>query len=65
MTEHAEELLLSELKKLAGDDEQLKIAILNQSILRGWTGVFPLKTDKKEEKPDGKRSIADIYGIDC
>ena len=57
MTTKALELLISNLNKLSSDDKE-KIAILNQSIERGWQTVYPLKTIKplnevretKEEK---------------
>lgn len=42
MTDKAVELLKSKLDKLASDDET-KVAIINQSILNGWQGVFELK----------------------
>ena len=42
MTDRAVELLLINLDKLANDDDA-KIAILNQSIVNGWKGVFQLK----------------------
>lgn len=45
MTEKAVALLHGKLNQLAGDDEQKKIAILEQSIFNGWQGVFDLKTD--------------------
>jgi len=32
-----------ELDKLAGAEDAAKIAILNQSVQRGWLGVFSLK----------------------
>jgi len=44
MTERAEELLLNKLDKLSNDEEE-QIAILNQSIMFSWRGVFPLKGD--------------------
>lgn len=44
LTEYALELLLDKLSTLAQDDET-KILILNQSILNGWMGVFPLKKE--------------------
>ena len=47
MTPRATKLLLGELDKLAATDRE-KIAILNQSILNGWTGVFPLKQQGKQ-----------------
>lgn len=42
MTDKAIQLLLGNLDKLANSDDE-KVAILNQSILNGWQGVFPLK----------------------
>ena len=42
MTLRAEELILNELNKLSSD-EDIQIAILNQSIMNSWQGVFPLK----------------------
>ena len=46
MAPKAETLILSELQKLAGDDEPLKIAVLNQSVEKSWRGVFPLNSQK-------------------
>ena len=48
MTDRAVELLIDKLNKLASDDET-KIAILNQSIVNGWQGVFPLKGDTQRQ----------------
>ena len=48
MTDRAVELLVDKLNKLASDDET-KIAILNQSIVNGWQGVFPLKGDTQRQ----------------
>ena len=42
MTGRAEELIINELNKLT-NDEKTQIAILNQSIMNSWQGVFPLK----------------------
>ena len=56
-TNRALELLFKKLDSLAGDTET-KIAILNQSILNGWQGVFPLKDEesrKSEKKDDGPK----------
>ena len=47
MTEKAIELAMRELDKLAGTDNDLAIKILNQSVFRGWMGLFPLKEDKQ------------------
>lgn len=43
----ARELTIRELEKLAPGDEATQIAIINQSIQRGWQGVFPLKDEHK------------------
>ena len=56
MTDYAKKLMLNKLKKLA-DAESEQIAILNQSIERGWIGVFPLKEEAKS-KTDGNKSNA-------
>ena len=54
MTGYAVSLLLHKLETLSGGAEARKIAILDQSIERGWKGVFPLET--------GKPSPADAAG---
>jgi hypothetical protein len=46
MTDHAKKLLNKELDKLATSDDQ-KIALLEQSILNNWKGVFPIKENNK------------------
>lgn len=46
MTDRAIKLMLQKLDTLATDDET-KIAILNQSILNSWKGIFSLK-DKQQ-----------------
>lgn len=50
-TERAKKMLLSELSKLAGNNDSLKIAILNQSIFKGWKGVFPLNNGYYQQQP--------------
>ena len=42
MTTRALELLIKKLDRLANDDNT-KIEILNESIMNGWNGIFPLK----------------------
>lgn len=44
MTERAEELLIKKLDGLNNNEEE-QIAILNQSIMNSWLGIFPLKGD--------------------
>ena len=42
----AQELLFSELEKLAPGDHDTQIQIVEKSIQNGWKGVFPLKGEK-------------------
>lgn len=49
-TERAIELAINEVNKLSGGDSEKAIAIINQSILRGWQGLFPLKEEQKTEQ---------------
>lgn len=48
MTDAALKLLLRNLDKLATNDEK-KIAILNQSIVNSWQGVFELKDNQSNQ----------------
>lgn len=53
-TVRALELALAKLDKLSNDDDE-KIAIVNQTIENSWKGFFPLKEEyrtRKEIKPD-------------
>jgi hypothetical protein len=59
MTDRAVELLIDKLNKLASDDET-RIAILNQSIVNGWQGVFPLKQDTSQEKSKSSNPFFEI-----
>lgn len=45
MTNKALELIISKLNKLGSSDRE-KVEIINQSIERGWAGVFTLKSDE-------------------
>jgi hypothetical protein len=44
MTDRAIQLAINELNKLAADNDELKIRIIEQSIFHSWQGLFPLKT---------------------
>jgi hypothetical protein len=57
MTDRAKELLLSNLSKMAST-EQEQIAILNQSIMNGWQGVFPLK--QKQDRQSATDMADDV-----
>ena len=46
LNELSEKRILTELEKLSGGNESIKIQILDQSIRNGWTGVFGLKSTR-------------------
>lgn len=60
LTPNAAKLLTYELDKL-GNDDYTKVKILEQSILNGWKGVFPLKNSNIINK---QMSPQDIMAID-
>ena len=56
-TVKAMQLVLNKLDKITSDDS-VKIQILENSIMHGWKGVFPLKTQQ------GERVNEPTYRID-
>ena len=67
MTEHAIKLLLKQLDKLApGGEIPVKTAILEQSIMRGWKGIFPLSGEKENGKSNPKNRFHNLeeHGYD-
>jgi hypothetical protein len=46
MTELAVDLLIKKLKTMTSDVGE-QVEIINQSIMNGWQGIFPLKEQKK------------------
>lgn len=51
MTDRAITISLNKLNKIASTDSE-KIEILENSIMNGWAGVFPLKKDYRQSKED-------------
>lgn len=49
-TERAQKNIISDLEKLAPDDFQKQIKIVEQSITNSWQGVFGLKSEQVEHK---------------
>lgn len=47
MTDHAVSLLINKLNKMTSSIPE-QIEIINQSIVNGWQGVFPLKEEKQQ-----------------
>lgn len=62
-TDKALTLLFGKLDKLAKTDQQ-KIDILNQSIMSGWKGVFPIKVDNGPNKQNTKKDTLPSYIAD-
>lgn len=52
MTDRAVSLLLGKLNKMSGSIPE-QIEILNQSVVNGWQGIFPLKN----EKASGRKEV--------
>lgn len=54
LTDRAIQLAVGKLRKMSDDVEE-QIAIIDQSIMNGWSGLFPLNQDKGDKKT-GKKS---------
>ncbi len=52
-TERAIELLKMNLEKLSNGDDNLKIKILEQSIVNSWQDIFPLKVNYTNQNQNG------------
>ena len=59
LTDRSRQLLLNKLERLAGDDTQKKIAILEQSIFNSWKGVFEIDSRRSDQE---RRSIRNRNG---
>ena len=64
MTDRAITLLISKLNSITSDTNE-QIEIINQSILNGWAGVFPLKGGGSNGKDSGDpaKSKWDLPGV--
>lgn len=71
MTNRALELAFKELDKLASSDWD-KVAIVNQSVMNSWQGLFPLKgnqpqsgyeADRKRALDENKKQWANLPGM--
>ena len=64
MTNKALELIIAKLNKLGQSDRE-RVAILNQSIERGWAGVFALKDDDAEPMSHYQQqpNLMKLYGM--
>ncbi len=53
----ARSLNMMKLRELSGVDGELAMKIVNQSIERGWTGLFPLKVDERAPAPVQHKTV--------
>ena len=53
LSDRARQMLLSKLDKLAGDDTEKKIAILEQSIFNSWKGVYDIDDRRSNTERNG------------
>ncbi len=53
LSDRAKQMLLTKLDKLAGDDTEKKIAILEQSIFNSWKGVYDIDDRRSDQKRSG------------
>ena len=65
MTDRAITLAMKEIEKLATDqsgtmNNDLAIKIIDQSIFRGWQGLFPLKEDRPQQGGSGPIDWANL-----
>lgn len=60
MTDRAIELAIKELDKLSHGDPDVAIAILEQSILHSWSGLFTLRKPRARSGTDWDALMADI-----
>lgn len=63
LTERAMKLLITELNKLS-KDKNTQIAIINQSILNNWKGVFPLKENNARKEQNKYNYNYGTEGVD-
>lgn len=60
MTDRALKGIFNELDKLGHNDKE-KIAILEQSIVRSWRGVFAISKPKQQQEQQQEQGSNDIY----
>ena len=63
LTDRALEMLINKLYKLEADNGK-RIEVLNQSIINNWSGVYPLKQDRTQQKPTKQMSKQDQEYLD-
>ena len=59
LTERALKTAMNKLHSLCGDNEQMMIAVVDQSTFNDWQGFFPLKETPAQPQTDRRQKIKD------
>ena len=59
MTEYAAKLMIGKLEKMTADNNE-RIMILEESIMNGWKGIFPLKNQQKKNSGGGMSAFDEL-----
>lgn len=59
MTEYAAKLMIGKLEKMSADNNE-RIMILEESIMNGWKGIFPLKEGQKKNGRGGMAAFDEL-----
>lgn len=63
LTENALNLQLKELNKL-GDNDSVKLAVVNQSVMNSWQGFYPLKKEAAQKAQRQEENKNASYNLD-
>lgn len=63
LTENALNLQLKELNKL-GDNDSVKLAVVNQSVMNSWQGFYPLKKEAAQKAQRQEEDKNASYNLD-
>ena len=59
MTEYAAKLMIGKLEKMTADNNE-RIMILEESMMNGWKGIFPLKEQQKKTNSGGMSAFDEL-----
>ncbi len=59
MTEYAAKLMIGKLEKMTADNNE-RIMILEESMMNGWKGIFPLKNQQKKNSGGGMSAFDEL-----
>lgn len=62
MSDYSIQLMLKKLENLSSNNDE-KIQILEQSIMNGWTGIFPIKDETGNRSYGQKQTVNDLSNM--